>query len=87
MYPVWDLMLSNHGKSDKQGPGGGPSSSLFAPGDSLGELVRSNVSPESWDADPVCSVMITPQGVMVVNQSEGVQDEIGALLRNLRETR
>ncbi len=52
--------------------------------DSLDLLVRENVSPESWDADPANSLRISA-GTMVVNQTPAVQAQIQDLLNDLRE--
>ena len=52
--------------------------------DSLDTLVRDNVSPESWDADPANSLRIS-NGTMVVNQTPEVHDQIRKLLEDLRE--
>ena len=52
--------------------------------DSLDSLIRDNISPESWDADPANS-MRTSSGTLVVNQTPEVQAQIQELLDNLRE--
>jgi len=52
--------------------------------DSLDTLVRDNVAPESWDADPANSLRISA-GTMVVNQTPEVHAQIRALLEDLRE--
>ncbi len=51
----------------------------------LEELIRNNISPESWDADPNNSIRITETGTLVVNQSPDVQAVIQSLLDDLRE--
>jgi tetratricopeptide (TPR) repeat protein len=53
--------------------------------DLLDQLVRNNISPESWDADPANSLRINESGVMVVNQTPEVHDQIALLLEDLRE--
>jgi len=52
--------------------------------DSLESLIRDNVAPESWDADPANSLRISA-GTMVVNQTPEVHDQIQRLLDDLRE--
>jgi len=54
-------------------------------GDLLDELIRNNIAPESWDADPANSLAINENGVMVVNQTPAVHDKISKLLADLRE--
>lgn len=53
--------------------------------DALDSLIRNNISPESWDADPANSLRITESGTMVVYQTSEVHDQIRSLLRDLRE--
>ena len=53
--------------------------------DSLEGLIRDNIHPESWDADPNNAIQITEQGVLVVNQTPLVHDDIQRLLDDLRE--
>ena len=53
--------------------------------DLLDQLVRNNIAPESWDADPANSLRINESGVMVVNQTPEVHDQIALLLEDLRE--
>ena len=53
--------------------------------DLLDQLVRNNISPESWDADPANSLRINESGVMVVNQTPEVHKQIALLLEDLRE--
>ena len=52
--------------------------------DTLDSLIRDNVAPESWNADPANNISIT-SGTMVVNQTPDVQDLIQKLLNDLRE--
>lgn len=54
-------------------------------GDLLDELIRNNIAPESWDADPANSLAINENGVMVVNQTPDVHEKISKLLSDLRE--
>jgi Flp pilus assembly secretin CpaC/tetratricopeptide (TPR) repeat protein len=51
----------------------------------LEELIRNNVAPASWDADPANSIRITETGTLVVTQTPEVQRQIQALLADLRE--
>ena len=53
--------------------------------DLLDQLIRNNIDPESWDADPANSLQINEMGVMVVNQTPEVHEKIGQLLGDLRE--
>lgn len=53
--------------------------------DALDTLIRNNISPESWDADPANSLRITESGTMVVYQTPEVHEQIRKLLRDLRE--
>lgn len=53
--------------------------------DLLDQLIRNNIDPESWDADPANSLQINEMGVMVVNQTLAVHEKIGQLLADLRE--
>ncbi len=53
--------------------------------DLLDQLIRNNIDPESWDADPSNSLQINEMGVMVVNQTPEVHEKIGQLLADLRE--
>jgi type II secretory pathway component GspD/PulD (secretin) len=52
--------------------------------DNLDSLIRDNVAPESWDADPANSLRIS-NGTMVVNQTPEVHAKIQKLLEDLRE--
>jgi type II secretory pathway component GspD/PulD (secretin) len=52
--------------------------------DALDNLIRDNIAPASWDADPANSLRIS-NGTMVVNQTPEVQDQIERLLEDLRE--
>ncbi len=52
--------------------------------DALDTLIRDNIAPESWDADPANSLRIS-NGTMVVNQTPEVQTQIQTLLDDLRE--
>lgn len=58
---------------------------LVVTGDALEGLIRDNIAPESWDADPRNSVRITESGTLVVNQTPEVQAQIKRLLDDLRE--
>lgn len=53
-------------------------------GDQLDTLIRNNVAPGSWDADPDNSLRIS-NGTMVVNQTIEVHEMISKLLQDLRE--
>ena len=53
-------------------------------GDQLDTLIRNNVAPGSWDADPDNSLRIS-NGTMVVNQTPEVHEMIVKLLQDLRE--
>lgn len=53
--------------------------------DLLDQLIRNNIEPESWDADPANSLQINEMGVMVVNQTPEVHALIANLLEDLRE--
>ncbi|MBL8861457.1 MAG: hypothetical protein JNK02_05540 [Planctomycetes bacterium] len=53
-------------------------------GDALDTLIRNNVAPASWEADPQNSLRISG-GTMVVNQTPEVHAQIERLLRDLRE--
>ncbi|MCB9914307.1 MAG: hypothetical protein H6828_04035 [Planctomycetes bacterium] len=53
--------------------------------DLLDQLIRNNIEPESWDADPANSLQINEMGVMVVNQTPAVHELIANLLEDLRE--
>ena len=53
--------------------------------DLLDQLIRNNINPESWDADPANSLQINEMGVMVVNQTPEVHAKIRQLLEDLRE--
>ncbi len=52
--------------------------------ENLDTLIRDNVSPETWEADPANSLRIS-NGTMVVNQTPEVHDKILKLLNDLRE--
>ncbi len=54
-------------------------------GDALEQLIKNNVAPGSWDADPQNSLKITPAGEMVVHQTPEVHEQIKKLLEDLRE--
>jgi len=54
--------------------------------DALDSLIRNNISPESWDADPANSLRITESGTMVVYQTPEVHEQIRKLLKDLRES-
>ena len=54
--------------------------------DTLDDLIRGNVAPESWDADPRNSLCITDQDILVVHQSRAVHEQIVQFLANLRAT-
>jgi type II secretory pathway component GspD/PulD (secretin)/tetratricopeptide (TPR) repeat protein len=51
----------------------------------LEDLIRNNIAPESWDADPANQIRINDNGIMVVNQTPEVHAMINALLQDLRE--
>jgi len=53
-------------------------------GDALDTLIRNNVAPSSWEADPQNSLRIS-NGTMVVHQTPEVHIQIEKLLRDLRE--
>ncbi len=53
-------------------------------GDALDTLIRNNVAPGSWEADPQNSLRIS-NGTMVVHQTPEVHAMIAKLLRDLRE--
>ena len=53
--------------------------------DALDSLIRNNIAPESWDADPANSLRITESGQMVVYQTPEVHEQIRKLLTDLRE--
>ncbi len=53
--------------------------------DALEQLIRNNVAPGSWEADPQNSLKITPAGEMVVHQTPEVHEQIKKLLDDLRE--
>jgi len=53
-------------------------------GDALDTLIRNNVEPGSWEADPQNSLRIS-NGTMVVHQTPEVHAQIEKLLRDLRE--
>jgi type II secretory pathway component GspD/PulD (secretin) len=52
--------------------------------DNLDSLIRDNVHPDSWEADPANSLRIS-NGTMVVNQTPEVHQKIQKLLDDLRE--
>jgi len=52
--------------------------------DNLEPLIRDNIAPDSWDADPNNSLTFS-QGTMVVYQTPEVQEKIRKLLDDLRE--
>jgi hypothetical protein len=52
--------------------------------DALESMIRYQVSPASWDANPAASLRISPSGLMFVTQSPPVQAEVRALLVNLQ---
>jgi len=53
--------------------------------DALEQLIKNNVAPGSWDADPQNSLKITPAGEMVVHQTPETHEQIKKLLEDLRE--
>jgi tetratricopeptide (TPR) repeat protein len=59
---------------------------LVLTGDDLVDLIQQNISPESWDNDDRNSIEVTDAGVLVVNQTPEVQEQIGQLLADLRES-
>ncbi len=48
-------------------------------------LIRNNIAPASWDADPGNSIRITETGTLIVTQTPEVQRQIADLLQDLRE--
>jgi type II secretory pathway component GspD/PulD (secretin) len=58
---------------------------LVVTGDSLDTLIRDNLHPASWDADPNNTLQVTESGTLVVNQTPEVHAEIEHLLQGLRE--
>ena len=57
---------------------------LIITDDNLDSLIRDNVAPETWEADPANSLRIS-NGTMVVNQTPEVHEKIQRLLDELRE--
>ena len=53
--------------------------------DALEQLIKTTISPSSWDQDPQNSLRITPAGEMVVHQVPEVHEQIKKLLTDLRE--
>ncbi len=51
----------------------------------LVDLIKNNVNPESWDADPRNTIQIQ-QGTLVISQTREVQEKIKKLLSGLRES-
>lgn len=51
----------------------------------LEDLIRQTIEPDSWDADERNSIRITENGIMTVNQTSEVHEQIRDLLANLRE--
>ncbi len=51
----------------------------------LEELIRNNIAPESWVADPNNSIRVTETGTLVVSQAPEVHETIQQLLEDLRE--
>lgn len=51
----------------------------------LEELIRNNIAPATWEADPANTIRITETGTLVVNQTPEVQRQIQDLLADLRE--
>lgn len=58
--------------------------SFIINGDTLVTLIKGNVAPESWEADPKNTVQIQ-RGTLIVSQTREVQDKIKNLLKDLRE--
>lgn len=59
---------------------------LVLTGDDLVDLIQNNIAPESWDNDDRNSIEVTDAGVLVVNQTPEVQEQIGGLLSDLRDS-
>ncbi|MEO0650973.1 MAG: hypothetical protein AAFZ65_09870 [Planctomycetota bacterium] len=59
---------------------------LVLTGDDLVDLIQQNIAPVSWDNDDRNSIEVTDAGVLVVNQTPEVQQQIGDLLSDLRES-
>ena len=57
---------------------------LIVNDETLDGLIRDNIAPESWEADPANALRIS-NGTMVVNQTPAVHEQIQALLDDLRE--
>lgn len=51
----------------------------------LEDLIRNSISPASWDMDPANSLRISENGIMFVQQSVAVQEDIRDLLRDMQE--
>jgi len=58
---------------------------LVTTSDKIEGLIRNNIAPASWNDDPKNSLRIADNGTMVVYQTPEVQDQIKALLDDLRE--
>ncbi len=58
---------------------------LVVTSDTLDTLIRDNIAPESWDADPNNTSQVTDGGTLVVNQTPEVHQLIEELLDGLRE--
>ena len=96
MYEVRDLIrpISDFpGREINISPSGGPPEfeedieereALVVTADTLDQLIRDNVAPESWEADPANSLRISA-GTLVVNQTPEVHEHIQKLLDDLRE--
>lgn len=57
---------------------------LILEGDRLAELIKANISPDSWTADPNNTIQPV-SGALVVRQTKDVHVLIDTLLRDLRE--
>ena len=52
--------------------------------DYLDSLIRNSIAPESWDRNPQNTMRITNTGILIVNQTPTVQEEIRKLLGDLQ---
>jgi Flp pilus assembly secretin CpaC/tetratricopeptide (TPR) repeat protein len=75
--PSGGVQVAEEEKTDRQ--------SNVVTQEALDPLIRNNVAPGSWEADPQNSLRITEHGTMVVHQTPEVQDQIQRLLDDLRE--
>ena len=49
----------------------------------LGEFIRAEIAPTSWDADPDCSIWIAEGGVLWMNHEQQAHDDLCALLSSI----